>query len=56
MLTRDTPAASDALRGRGSTGTGERRRSPPAEDQFLIRTDAAARLAGKETERIHDPV
>lgn len=32
MLTRDTPAASDAFRGRVSTGTGGRRRSPPARD------------------------
>ena len=32
MLTRDTPAASDAPRGRVSTGTGGRRRSPPARD------------------------
>jgi hypothetical protein len=32
MPARDTPAASDALRGRVSTGTGGRRRSPPARD------------------------
>lgn len=32
MLPRDTPTASDALRGRVSTGTGGRRRSPPARD------------------------